>query len=313
MDQKQHEEAREKAEQFESIPWASLVPQKKVGARRLVIVIAILIAGALVGVVSGAALRTDTGRSVTVTLAPKGSAEPTDSQIEEPSLTAPTSPLASSPDVSAPAQEVTESLPAPPRLYSEADLMAVMPEEEMRAAVMRAEWFVTDFFTVDGDVSAVSDVLGALPTGRAALPLPHESGAGLSYVEWARAYLVEPLGPARYRVAVAFRTRTGPAPGELVRSPVRAVTVDIQVGADGATRVADYPAPVEPPPALDVEVAVVPEMEASQDILAGALVVASSVGTEPSILLAGLDADGWRVIVLVGDRSGLRWPLAVRR
>ena len=312
MDQKLQAEARDKAEQFESIPWASLAPPRNVGTRRLLSIAGTLIAGVGLGVVAGGALQSDAGRSVTVTLAPVGAAGATGLQPDGPTPAAPTLPNPALPEAPAPAREETENVPAAPRLYSEADLMAVMPEEEMRAAAMRAEWFVTDFFTVDGDVSAVSDVLAALPTGRSALPLPHGSGSGLSHVEWARAYLVEPLGPGRYRVAVAFRTLAGPARGELVRSPARAVTVDVQVGADGATRVADYPAPLGFPPSLEVEVTVIPEMQASPDVLGGALTAASSVGTEPAVLLAGLDADGWRIVVLVGDQSGLRWPLAVR-
>jgi hypothetical protein len=310
MEQNQQEEAQKQAERFESIPWASLVPERNPNLRRYLAVALTVVVGVVLGVVGGRILRGDTGRSVVVS---PPAAVP--SQIPMPQTAQPTvapAPSSLQAIVAEPTPSPVVNVPAPPRLYSEADLMAVMPEEEMRAAAMRAEWFVTDFFTVDGEASAGADVLAALPAGIGNSPLPHIDGGGISYVEWARAFFVEPLGPARYHIEVAFRSLAGPGPGQLVRGPVRAVSVEVRLGVDGETIVADYPAPIEMPPALQLEGDEVAEADAPPEILAEALAAASAVGSDPAVVLTGLDDDGWRIVVMVGDESGLRWPLAVR-
>jgi len=312
MDQKQEEEAAAHTEQFESIPWSSLVPDADPRTRRILIIVATVVAGVVIGLIGGRLIRSTTQSGVVV-LPSVGAAE----SVAVPAPAAvppPTSPIAAQP--ATPTTVVlAESIqtPLPPRLFSEADLMAVLPEEEMRAAVMRAEWFVTDFFTIDGGSSSAGDITDALPDGHAAVPLPHQSTeAGISYVEWARAYRLEPLGPARYRVFVAFRTLGGPAVGNLTRAPVRAVTVDVEVGPDGATAVSDFPSPTPPPATLALTPVEVTEMDAPPEVLADALQAATTVGSDAAPFLAGLDATGWRVVVLVGDASGLRWPLVVR-
>jgi hypothetical protein len=314
MEQKQEEEAAEQAERFESIPWASLVPDNSSRNRRVVIIGVTVVVGVVIGLVGGRIVRSAAQPAVVMTLPPMAAPE----TVAAPDPAVPVTP------VDVPLVDVVVATtgdpgpglltPLPPQLYSEADLMAVLPEEEMRTAVMRAEWFVTDFFTVDGESSAIADISAALPDGHGAAPFPHSAGgSGISYVEWARAYFVEPLGPARYRVSVAFRTLAGPAVGNLVRTPVRAVTVDIEVGPDGATGVSDFPSPAPAPPSLALPAIDTPDMDAPPDILASALQSTSGVGTNPAPFLTGLDDEGWRIVVLIGDESGLRWPLVVRR
>ncbi len=313
MEQKQEEEAAAHAEQFESIPWSSLVPDSNPRNKRILIVVATVVAGIAIGLIGGRLIRGTTQSGVVVALPSVGIAK----SVATP---APFSvPLSVPPIAGQPVMPTTVVLapsiqtPLPPQLFSEADLMAVLPEEEIRAAVMRAEWFVTDFFTIDGESSSAGDITAALPDGHVAVPLPHQSTeAGISYVEWARAYRVEPLGPARYRVAVAFRTLAGRVVGNLTRAPVRAVTVDVAVGPDGATAVSDFPSPTLPPATLALTFVEVTEMDTPPEVLAGALQDATAVGSDPAPFLAGLDATGWRVVVLVGDASGLRWPLVVR-
>jgi len=163
--------------------------------------------GVLVGLAAGSVLRRDGGRSTVVTLPPIAAATP--AAVAPDLIERADDPVPISADQSPPLLIEPSSAVAPvaPRLYSEADLMAVLPEEEMRAAVMRAEWFVTDFFTVDGASSAESDVTAALATPPDEVPLPHATATdGISYVEWARAFFVEPVEPGIYRVSVAFRT-----------------------------------------------------------------------------------------------------------
>ena len=101
-------------------------------------------AGIILGLLGGRIMRGDAVGSMFVTLPPVaadegGVAEPPESPVEEPIFTA-----ASSPDRSLPPPVRAVETPLPPRLYSEADLMAVIPEEERRLAIMRAEWFITN-------------------------------------------------------------------------------------------------------------------------------------------------------------------------
>lgn len=313
MDERREEAAQEQAERFESIPWSSLVPPKDAGRKRVLVMAGTVLVGVLVGLAAGSVLRRDGGRSTVVTLPPIA--------ISVPAAVAPDiieradDPVAISADQTPPLLNEPSSAVAPvaPRLFSEADLMAVLPEEEMRAAVMRAEWFVTDFFTVDGASSAESDVTAALATRPDEVPLPHATAAdGISYVEWARAFFVEPVEPGTYRVSVAFRTLTGADAADLSRSQVRAVAVSVRVGARGATIVTNLPAPLGSPASLSAEPQPFTEAEAPDDVLAAAFAAAMNVGSDPAPLLVGTDDEGWRVVVMVGGESGMRWPLAVR-
>lgn len=126
---------------------------------------------------------------------------------------------------------------------SEADLWAGLVDHS-RVAVMRAEWFVTDYFTVDGLESRAADL--ADPLGGDA-PAPPET---ISYVEWARAWEVQQVSDSEYHVKVAVRLLTDSGDG-FERSPVRAVGVRVRVSPDGGTRVLDIPEPLvlpDPPP-----------------------------------------------------------------
>lgn len=293
--------AAEQAEQFESIPWSALTQGTDSSTRKYVVIALLAMAGALVGFLGGRVLRGGSSPGVVVTLPPVAAAEPVAAAVAD-----------DPPPVSTTAAVPTSPAVLLPQLYSEADLMAVLPEEEMRLAVLRAEWFVRDYFTAGGPWAPIDDVLNALPDDVVSYPLPHLSDSGLSHVEWASAFLVDPAGPATYRVSVAFRTLSGGSPSSLRRLPVRAVSVTVEVAADGASAVLDYPAPVLVPGDLSVEVAVPAEAELPGDVRDAALAAAGSVGGDPKVMSAGVDDDGWRVVVMVGDESGLRWPVAVR-
>ena len=104
--------------------------------------------------------------------------------------------------------------------------MAVLPDELTAAAALRAEWFVTDYFTADVDPSGSASVRAALPPGGSMPELPQdEAGPGVSFVEWARTVSIEPLGNGIHRVEVLFRAIGAPESGEFRRLPVRAVAV----------------------------------------------------------------------------------------
>lgn len=196
-------------------------------------------------------------------------------------------------------------------LYSEVDLMADPPDPAARAAVVRAEWFVTDFFTDDLEPDGSSDIRAALPTGSGQVEFPQDGGEAISYVEWARAYQVEPVGDGTYRVSVVFRTLGAPPGRGFTRQPVRAVSVLIGVSAGGGASVLDLPSPLtmpvgpEPPPLPDETT------DPPQAVVDVAAARASVWGTEPRIVGASEVGESWRVVVTVADDVGNRWPLVI--
>lgn len=200
----------------------------------------------------------------------------------------------------------TVVLPSP-AIYSEADLLAALPDQEAAAAVSRAEWFVTDYFTVDGEADRSVQV----DAGLAEVPAADPTGAGVSYVEWARAVRAEPLGDHRFRVTVAFRTLSGE--GTYTRNPVRAVAVTIATDSAGGTIVEDLPSPAQlPPPPQGAESGLaLAETQLSAAAEQSALAEATGWGADPRIVAANESAGRQRVVIEVTDASGWRWPLVI--
>ncbi|MDH3606664.1 MAG: hypothetical protein OER12_06680 [Acidimicrobiia bacterium] len=261
-------------EHFESIPWSSLVAQTD--ARPWLVYVA---TGAVVALVVGLLV----ARSFPPTSAAPSPVVAVESSVNQ-----------------------TPPATSPTTLLSEADLRAELApgESGQSAALARAEWFVTDYFTNDGAGGRSAEVTGAL--GR---PFSSTGPEVTTYVEWARAWEVEHEGDGRYRVAVAFRSITETDKG-FVRGLVHGVAVRVQVGPGGGTRVIDLPEPITFPPAptpADLPLAgPVPEAIAEQ-----AQVVASEWGKEATVL-DGLEVgDAWRVAVQVADDIGTSWTLVV--
>ncbi len=282
------------AEEFEHIPWAQLGAEHQAGRNRLLYVAA----GALVALALGAVA----ARSLwTPSVAPVPVAEalPLDETVAA-TTAAPTQPT-----------PATAVLPAP-ALLSEADLMAGVPDRDAAAAAARAEWFVADFFTADLDPLGSLPVRTAIPAGGVPT-LPQDGGAaGVTYVEWARAYRVDVVEAGLYRVAVAFRAVGAAGDDPFFRFPVRAVEVVVAVSADGrGLAVVDLPSPAALP--LDVGFAAWPVHEAPvPDIVAAAAVAAAADwGGEPALVSGAATAQGWRVVVSVADDVGNRWPLSL--
>ena len=278
-------------ETVESVPWSELLDdvEPSQDIRR----IAYLVAGLLGAVVLGAVIaRAWWSPSPPVVIAPgipvtADVAPPVDGSAAVPTATMSTFPL-----------------------YSEADLMADPPDPGERAAIVRAEWFVTDFFTADYEPTGSADVRAALP-GAANLPdMPQDGRGGISYVEWARTFRIAETGDGAYLVGVVFRTLAAPPDGAFIRLPVRAVEVAIDVGADGAS-VVDLPRPIP----LPVGPEPAPWPEASGDPPQGVVDIAAARasvwGSEPRIVSAAQLAEGWRIVLTVADDVGNRWPLSL--
>jgi hypothetical protein len=202
-------------------------------------------------------------------------------------------------------------IPEFPPLYSEADLMADPPDPSARAAVARAEWFVTDYFTADLEPSGSAAVRAALPDDVAA-DLPEGVGDAVSYVEWARAFRVAEAGDGSYLVSVMFRSLGAPVDRGFSRQPVKAVEVLVSVSDASGTAVLDLPAPIPLPVGPTPLAWEGVETEPPSKVVD--LVTARSTlwGSEPRILSVRHLDGVWRVVVSVADDVGARWPLALR-
>jgi hypothetical protein len=199
-----------------------------------------------------------------------------------------------------------------PPLYSEADLMAYPTDPAEREAMVRAEWFVMDYFTADLDPVGSSDLRAALPEGAIAAPHPRDSMEGISYVEWARAFAIEAVADGSYLVSVAYRAMAAPADRGFTRHPVRAVQVPIGVLPGGGATVLDLPGPTMLPAGPEHLTIPEPDAAAPQTVLDAALLKAAAWGAEPRVVSAYRMVSDWRVVVTVADGAGNRWPLAVR-
>jgi hypothetical protein len=275
-------------EEFEQVPWADLMAESEPEDRRRRAIY--LAAGLLGAMVVGMIV----ARSwwAPATLPPIA---PATTVVEDETL--PTD--ASLPDLT--------GLP----LYSEADLMADPPDPGARAAVVRAEWFVTDYFTADLEPDGSAEVRAALPTGAVLPEFPQDGGEGISYVEWARAFDVEPSGDGDYVVSVAFRTLGAPPGRGFSRQPVRAVSVLVGVSDGGGATVLDLPSPIPLPAGPEPDPWPEEMADPPQDVVDIAAARASAWGIEPRISSAAQVGEVWRVVVTVADDVGNRWPLVV--
>lgn len=278
----------EHTEDVESVPWSELLEttDPSLERRRIAYMAAGLVGAVVLGAVIARAWWTPSG----------------------PTILAPAVTIAApAPDDAGVALPATTTLPP---LYSEADLMADPPDPGARAAIVRAEWFVSDFFTADYEPTGSGDVRAALP-GSAAIPdLPQDGGGGISYVEWARAFRVDEVGDGTYLVGVIFRALGAPADGSFSRLPVRAVEVHVDVLGDGAA-ILDLPRPVAVPAGPEPASWPAGTVDPPQVVIDVAAARASVWGVEPRIVSAAEVAEGWRVVVTVADSVGNRWPLSI--
>ena len=111
--------------------------------------------------------------------------------------------------------------------------------------VTRAEWFVADFFTVDGSDATVSALRSALADELRDVDLPHSAaGAQATFVEWAKAVAVRTERTDVYEVDVAYRAIRAVGDG-FERDAVRFVTVGV-AAAEGVPRITTLPVPTDP-------------------------------------------------------------------
>lgn len=281
MDMSRSDESTEPVEVYEHIPWAQLAvpPREK---KTWVVYLA-------AGAVAVAALAAMVVRSVGSAPGPSSPAMPVTGAVP---ITTPV-PL---PQTEAP-------------LLTEADLLAATPGQSEVSASARAEWFVSDYFSTGGNPADHQRVLEALPAGARLPAAPNAESS--SYVEWATTSRIEAIGHEQFRSTVLFRLLVSTEEGSYVRLPVRAVDVVVEVDGGGATRVVDLPMPVEIPNGPPVSAWEEQSEEIPDPVRAGALHIAGSWGAEPEIIEGSERQGGWRIVVMVADGAGVRWPLTL--
>jgi hypothetical protein len=282
MHHQRSDEPTEPPEVFEHIPWAELAAPTREKRLWTVYLAA--------GVIAAGSLGALAARSFGQASKPPPVAVATTSSVP--------------PVVSLPPPTTTQE-----ETISEADLLAQTPGQGEISAAARAEWFVADYFSSGGDPAASRAVLDALPAN-SRLPTGIGSGSG-SYVEWVATARIESIGSEQYRSTVLFRTLVSGADGSYVRLPVQAVDVVVEVDAGGGTRVVDLPMPAEIPAGPNPPTWEDPSEEVPELIHSAALRLAAGWGSEPVLIEGNQRIDGWRVVVGVGDESGVRWPLTL--
>ena len=215
-------------EEFEQIPWSSLMTDKADGVDPKVY-IAVGVVGLLIAVIFG------------IRIFGGSSGQPT-----------PSADVPAVPESVATVTTTTSGL-----IVSEADLMAAPSNPYVGALpqVAFAEWFVTDYYTVDGSSENERSLRELLASSASSLLLPHSSDTPLPamYVEWARSVDVRDVGNAMFEVDVVYRTITETDAG-FVRDPVSAVVVTVRSGQTDAG-ITGLPVPIDVPmPGIQVVV-----------------------------------------------------------
>lgn len=209
-------------EELDQIPWSQLAVDVDHGVDRRWYGVGIAV-GVIVVVVLGFRLLSGSGGQ----------------PIPPPSAAAPPAPT------TAPA--VTDATTSTTRPITEADLRAAAPPAEASDPMtsLIAEWFITDWYTLDGARETAAAVRARLAPDETAIDIPHEGIVSEpTFVEWARAFATEDQGDVA-RVSVAFR-RIRTVDGVFVRDPVTAAIVDVvRIGDRWA--VSGPPTPTEVP------------------------------------------------------------------
>lgn len=274
-------------DEYEEIPWSTLLTEHHQGRAKTLYMAAGIIVAVVIGFVG-----------IRWFIAPGHGEQPA---LAAPAETTTTEAVAVETESSSTTTVTTDVL-------SEADLMAVVPAVAELAAVARAEWFVTDYFTVDGPIP--EELISAFVNDAAIPDLPTGDEAGISYVEWARAFDVRPTTDG-YAISIVFRSLTEEPDGAFVRGPVRAVDVLIAV-EDGETAVAELPIPILPPVYHAIEGWMLTDGQAHEEAITATLDYAGLFDANAEVVESGVAGPEWRVVFTIGDRSGNRWPVVMR-
>jgi hypothetical protein len=212
-----------------------------------------------------------------------------------------TVPVAQATVPAAPAPALPPAVPASPVLTAEADLYAVHPERLADSVAAHAEWFVSEYLTVDGSEQGRATLTALMPAG---VPLPVAPEGTRVFVEWVRTVSIEEMAPLTFRATVLARSLAAQGEGVYERQAPLEVSVEVMMSADG-------PQITLPPEVSQASSAPVhqPNLEVVPEEIAAAA-LESSGGSE---ILGGLPGETgtWRVVVLAPGADGVSRPITV--
>ncbi len=265
-------------ERLESLPWEHVTPVEPADRRWM-----LAVAGAVVVVAVVA--------SATRTLWPAAPLAPS-STLEHVQPT----------ETSSDTQPASTTSASP---VTEADLRAIAPGDAARAVSAHAEWFISEWMTIDGRASDTA--LALLPDGVGVQPV---DASARSFVESAVALSAEEVRPGSWDVAVLVRSLSSFGDGDYVRIPARVFLVPVGLGDDGPF-VADLPSPGPLPEARATAPDLVEESApATVTTAAVANMREAGLPDETTIETARL-GDLWRVTGVVRDQAGVPFVVAV--
>lgn len=188
---------------------------------------------------------------------------------------------------------------------TEADLRAISPDDAARAVIAHAEWFISEWLTIDGRASDTT--LALLPAG---VDVPVVDASARSFVESVVGLSAEEVDLGSWEVAVLVRSLSAFGEGDYLRIPARVFLVTVGIGDDGPF-VSDLPSPGPVPVGRAVALDLIEE-EAPAEVTAAALAIMRDAGLpdETSIGTFRL-GDLWRVTAVVRDRAGVPFVVAV--
>ncbi|MCY3563264.1 MAG: hypothetical protein OXH26_05025 [bacterium] len=292
-------------EVFESIPWDELRDLGDTSRRRR---LWYLVGGAsVVAVLAFSVVRTFSSPDPQVVIPPA---------VPPSSAAGPTSPSLPGQGQDPDPTPTPHLLPEAPATLSEADLRAGEHPAasggyslQERQAASYAEWFVLDYFTLDG--TGQTDLIEWWLPG---INRPLDtSGHPLSFVEWVRTLWVEPAPEGRWRTVVALRRLVSVDGASYSRLPTQSVEVVVDMEA-GMPTIVDLPRLLPLPEANPGQWWVGEELEnpptavlrtAREELL---LAQAGAVVGQPAVSRIG---EVWRVEWAVTDPGGISWPVSL--
>ncbi len=222
----------------------------------------------------------------------------------------PSPPLAAPPTTSmAVSPAVTQAAATPTtvaaRLLTEADLRAISPDDATRAVAAHAQWFVTEWLTIDGEMSSAARAM--VPEGTSVTSLDESAR---SFVESAIVTSVSEVGEAVWEASVLVRSLSAFGEGGYMRVPARVFLVTVAIGEDGPF-VLDVPTPGPLPVATSAPLDLVDE-QAPAGVIAAAIDVMGEGGlVDEASVRSQRSAALWRVSGVVRDDAGVPVMVAV--
>lgn len=275
----------ERNEVYERIPWETL--EKKSGDRQWLL---LAVAGA---VVLGALAYSFMSNRPVATPA----TTPTPGLLG--TATVPT--VAMAPQAAEPPPVNATPEPSSPVVMAEADLYAVDPKRWLDLATAHAEWFVAEYFTVDGSDESAAVLAGLLPEG---VPPPENPTDSTVFVEWVRTMSIEEVEPLRFRVSVLVRSLKAGSDNIYHRQAPLIATVEVVVDMSGPR--------VALPPAIDQIETSSPENLALVPVPPEVTTAVTASVPEAEVIGGIANTEGnWQVVVMAPGPDGIRRPQTV--